>query len=91
MIVDGGMKIDAHWSRRLMALAENNETLDKNCTEPGRKGHFIISIITVLANVDTRSWRSEALYWVSALLVFPSFCGIKITPLTSQSLLKSAS
>lgn len=39
MIVDGGKNVDAHWSRRLMALAENNETVGKNCTEPGRKDH----------------------------------------------------
>lgn len=88
MIMDEGINVDAHWGRRLMALAQNNETVEKNCTEPGRKGHFVI--ITVSANIDTRSWRSEALH-VSALLVFPSLCGIKITPLTSQSLVKSAS
>lgn len=44
MIIDGGINVDAHWGRRLMALAQNNETVEKNCTEPGRRGH----IITVL-------------------------------------------
>ncbi|MCI4389604.1 hypothetical protein PGIGA_G00099950 [Pangasianodon gigas] len=34
MIVDGGINFDAHWGRRLMALAQINETVEKNCTEP---------------------------------------------------------
>ncbi|KAF7690430.1 sodium/potassium/calcium exchanger 4 [Silurus meridionalis] len=34
MIADGGINVDAHWGRRLMALAQNNETMEKNCTEP---------------------------------------------------------
>ncbi|XP_053470194.1 sodium/potassium/calcium exchanger 4 [Ictalurus furcatus] len=34
MIVDGGINVDPHWGRRLMALAQNNETVEKNCTEP---------------------------------------------------------
>ncbi|XP_060773846.1 sodium/potassium/calcium exchanger 4 [Neoarius graeffei] len=34
MIIDGGINVDAHWGRRLMALAHNNETVEKNCTEP---------------------------------------------------------
>lgn len=37
MIIDGGMSADAHWGRRLMALPQNNETVEKNCTEPGRR------------------------------------------------------
>ncbi|KAI5609403.1 sodium/potassium/calcium exchanger 4 [Silurus asotus] len=34
MIADGAINVDAHWGRRLMALAQNNETMEKNCTEP---------------------------------------------------------
>ncbi|KAF4082551.1 hypothetical protein AMELA_G00152780 [Ameiurus melas] len=33
MIVDGGINIDPHWGRRLMALVQN-KTVEKNCTEP---------------------------------------------------------
>lgn len=51
MIIDGGMNVDAHWGRRLMSLVQNNETVAKNCTEPGRRGPFVI--ITVLTNLDT--------------------------------------
>ncbi|GAA6102150.1 sodium/potassium/calcium exchanger 4 [Tachysurus ichikawai] len=34
MIIDGGINVDAHWGRKLMATVQNNETLKKNCTEP---------------------------------------------------------
>lgn len=85
MIIDGGINVDAHWGRRLMALAHNNETVEKNCTEPGRRGHCQHHHHHHSCS-DTEYWRSEELYWVSALLVF--LCGIKIT---SPSLLKNAS
>lgn len=52
MIIDGGVNVDAHWGRRLMALAQNNETVEKNCTEPGRRGR---TVITVLSSIDARS------------------------------------
>lgn len=34
MIVEGQPVID-HWGRRLMASAPENETEEKNCSEPG--------------------------------------------------------
>ncbi|XP_072543265.1 sodium/potassium/calcium exchanger 4 [Salminus brasiliensis] len=34
MIVDGGEKAHEHWGRRLMASAVDNDTAQKNCTEP---------------------------------------------------------
>lgn len=90
MIIDEGVNVDAHWGRRLMALAQNNETVEKNCTEPGRRGH---SVITVLLNIDTRAWKSAVLNQALALLVFPSlwYKNKLWTPLTSPSLLESAS
>ncbi|XP_030627487.1 sodium/potassium/calcium exchanger 4 [Chanos chanos] len=34
MIAEGGVDMDDHWGRRLMASVPENETAEKNCTEP---------------------------------------------------------
>ncbi|KAL7888559.1 hypothetical protein AOLI_G00035330 [Acnodon oligacanthus] len=34
MIVDGGSQNHEHWGRRLMASMADNDTVEKNCTEP---------------------------------------------------------
>ncbi|TSK58198.1 Sodium/potassium/calcium exchanger 4 [Bagarius yarrelli] len=34
MIVDEEVNVDPHWGRKLMAWVQNNETVEKNCTEP---------------------------------------------------------
>lgn len=90
MIIDGGINVDAHWGRKLMATVQNNETLKKNCTEPGRRWQFII---TVMANIHKilEKWSTSLSLSNAGVSISLWYKNNFWTPLTCQSLLKSAS
>ncbi|KAK3541955.1 hypothetical protein QTP86_008158 [Hemibagrus guttatus] len=68
MIIDGGINVDAHWSRKLMAFAQNNETLEKNCTEPG-PGRLAVINGTMNSAVYQKILKEN---------VWPSVCDLKL-------------
>ena len=67
MIVEGH-PVAEHWGRRLMASVPDNETVEKNCSEPGML-LYEIKVALIYFSLSINEALSDYMMWKRLLIV----------------------